>query len=199
MKQGIQECHRKHVLVPADNAANDIIVCRLHYITTVKQELNGAKASEETSTGEKTVVNSHSNEVPYKFAVNVKERQDKLSTMYWIPKLQKRPYKARFIAISSSCSTTELSKLFTSCLTAVKYRVIRYYEIVYFRSRKNTFWSIKNSGEVLSKLKSRGFRAPSLSTYDFSTVYTTLPHNLIKEKLLDLPSPSKKRYALFCL
>ena len=47
-------------------------------------------------------------------------------------------------------------------------------------------WSIKNSGEVLSKLKSRGFRATSLSTYDFSTLYTTLPHNLIKEKLDDL-------------
>ena len=25
-----------------------------------------------------------------------------------------------------------------------------------------------------------------MSTYDFSTFYTTLPHNLIKEKLLDL-------------
>ena len=48
------------------------------------------------------------------------------------------------------------------------------------------FWSIKNYGEVLSKLKDRGFQATSLSTYDFSTLYTTLPHNLIKEKLLDL-------------
>ena len=26
----------------------------------------------------------------------------------------------------------------------------------------------------------------SLSTYDFSTLYTTLPHNLIKHKLFDL-------------
>ena len=26
----------------------------------------------------------------------------------------------------------------------------------------------------------------SLSTYDFSTLYTTLPHNLIKDKLIDL-------------
>ena len=26
----------------------------------------------------------------------------------------------------------------------------------------------------------------SLSTYDFSTLYTTLPHNLIKDKLVDL-------------
>ena len=46
---------------------------------------------------------------------------------------------------------------------------------------------MKNSGEVLSKLKDRGFQATSLSTYDFSILYTTLPHNLIKEKkLLDL-------------
>ena len=29
-------------------------------------------------------------------------------------------YKARFIANSSSCTTTDLSKLLTSCLTAVK-------------------------------------------------------------------------------
>ena len=48
------------------------------------------------------------------------------------------------------------------------------------------FWSIKTSGEVLSKLKDRGFQATSLSTKDFFTLYTTLPHNLIKEKLLDL-------------
>ena len=26
----------------------------------------------------------------------------------------------------------------------------------------------------------------SLSTYDLSTLYTTLPHNLIKDKLIDL-------------
>ena len=48
------------------------------------------------------------------------------------------------------------------------------------------FWPIKNSGEVLSKLKDIGYQATSLSTYDFSTLYTTLSHNLIKEKLLDL-------------
>ena len=33
---------------------------------------------------------------------------------------------------------------------------------------------------------SRGFLASSLSIYDFSTIYTTLAHNLIKEKLTEL-------------
>ena len=97
-----------------------------------------------------------------------------------------KPYKARFIANSSSCTTTELSKLLTSCLTAVKKHVIKYCEKVYERSGKNLFWSIKNSGEILDKLKARDFNANSLSTYDFSTLYTNLPHNLIKDKLIDL-------------
>ena len=125
------------------------------------------------------------------FSVCVKEREDRFPTMYWLPKLHKRPYKARFIANSSSCTTTELSKLLTSCLTAIKNHVIRYCEKVYEMSI--LFWSIKNSGEVLNKLKSRGFRATSLSTYDFSTLYTTLPHNLIKEKLINLIERTFKR------
>ena len=39
---------------------------------------------------------------------------------------------------------------------------------------------------MLDKLKARDFNATSLSTYDFSTLYSTLPHNLIKDKLIDL-------------
>ena len=104
-----------------------------------------------------------------------------------------KPYKARFIANSSSCTTTELSKLLTLCLTAVKKHVIKFCEKVYERSGKNLFWSIKNSGEILDKLKARDFNATSLSTYDFSTLYTTLPHNLIKDKLIE---PSREKALL---
>ena len=59
-------------------------------------------------------------------------------------------------------------------------------EKVYERCGKNLYWSIKNSGAILDKLKARDFNATSLSTYDFSTLYTTKPHNLIKDKLIDL-------------
>ena len=38
--------------------------------------------------------------------------------------------KSRFIAKSSFCTTTELSKLLTSCLTAIKSHDIRYCETV---------------------------------------------------------------------
>ena len=56
------------------------------------------------------------------------------------------------------------------------------------------FRSIKKSGEVLSKLKSRDFSATTLSTYDFSTLYTTLPHNLIKEIRVDLIERAFKKF-----
>ena len=77
-------------------------------------------------------------------------------------------------------------KLLTSYLTAVEKHGIKFCEKVYERSGKNLFWSIKNSGEILDKLKARDFNATSLSTYDFSILYTALPHNLIKDKLIDL-------------
>ena len=98
-------------------------------------------------------MNGRCNHLALKFSVCVKKRQDRLPTMYWVPKLHKRPYKARFIANSGSCTTTELSRLLTSCLTAVKNHVIKYCEKVYERSGKNLFCSNKNSGGVLNKVE----------------------------------------------
>ena len=99
------------------------------------------------------IVGGHGCHRALHFGVKAKENQDKVPMLYWLPKLHKKPYKARFIANSSSCTTTELSKLLTSCLTAVKKHIIKYCEKVYERSGKNLFWSIKNSGEILDKLK----------------------------------------------
>ena len=82
--------------------------------------------------------------------------------------------------------TSELPKLLTSCLTAVKNHLFKYYDTCYERDGINRFWSIKNSNEVLNKLKSKGFRASTLSTYNFFTLYTTLPHHLLKHELIDL-------------
>ena len=54
-----------------------------------------------------------------------------------------KTYKAIFIANSCSCTTTELSELLTSCLTAVKKHVIKYCEKVYERSCKIYFGLLK--------------------------------------------------------
>ena len=116
----------------------------------------------------------------------VKITQRKLPTMYWIPKLHKTPYKARFIANSTSCTTTSISKLLISCLSKIKDHWQRYAEKAFENSQVNLFWSIKNSTEILDKLQKKRYLASTISTYDFSTLYTTLPHTLIKYKLSKL-------------
>ena len=114
LKQGIQEFHRKYVLFPADKAANNVVaVWRLHYINTLIQELGSTKTYEHTSIDEKFIVDNHCCHITSKFAMGISENQEKLPTLYWLPKLHKRPHKSRFIANSSSCTTTELSKLLT--------------------------------------------------------------------------------------
>ena len=40
--------------------------------------------------------------------------------------------------------------------------------------------------QFLDKLKARDFNVTSLSTYDFPTLFTTLPNTLIEDKLIDL-------------
>ena len=172
----------------------------MYYINTLKRELVDTDAYKlQPSLSERVIVDGHGCHTALHFGVKAKENQDKVPTLYWLPKLYKKPYKARFIANSSSCTTTELSKLLTSCLTAIKIHVIKYCEKVYERSGKNLFWSIKNSGEILDKLKARDFNATSLSTYDFSTLYTTLPHNSIKDKLLILLKEPSREKALLTL
>ena len=59
LKQGIQEYYRKYVLVPADKAANNVVVvCRLHYSNILKQELDGTRSYQEKDSDEMSVVNA---------------------------------------------------------------------------------------------------------------------------------------------
>ena len=93
----------------------------MYYINTLKRELVDTNAYKlQPSLSEKVIVDGHGCHTALHLGVKAKENQDKVPTLYWLPKLHTKPYKARFIANSSSCTTTELSKLLTSFLTAVK-------------------------------------------------------------------------------
>ena len=56
--------------------------------------------------------------------------------------------------------------------------ILRLYEFQFFAGYHSKFYCC---GLTLKLIKSK-----HLSTYDLSTLYTTLPHNLIKEKLTEL-------------
>ena len=121
------------------------------------------------------------------FGVNTQDENVDLPSLYWIPKLHKDPYKQRFIAGSAKCSTKPLSILLTSILTTVKDGLKKYCDVIYSRSGINQMWILKNSKELLENLNSNSL-APvhSIKTYDFSTLYTTIPHSKLKSRLTEL-------------
>ena len=91
------------------------------YINTLKREPVDTNAYKlQPSLSERVIVDGHGCHTALHFSVKAKENQDKSPTLYRLPILHKKHYKAKFIANSSSCLTTELSKLLTSCLSAVK-------------------------------------------------------------------------------
>ena len=91
--------------------------------------------------------------------------------------MHKNPYKHRFIAGSSKCSTKPLSILLTKLLTHIKQGLQKYCETSYSRSGVNQMWILKNSKELLEHLQSPNFNhISSIKSFDFSTLYTTIPH-----------------------
>jgi hypothetical protein len=110
-----------------------------------------------------------------------------LPYLYWIPTLHKNPYKHRYIAGSNKCSTKPLSLLLTNILTAEKEKLQTYCATIYARSGINQMWILKNSKELLANLKTQNFsQIKSIKIYDLSTLYTTIPHDKLKSRLLDM-------------
>ena len=94
------------------------------------------------------------------------------------------PYKHRFIAGSSKCSTKPLSNLLTKLLTHIKQGLQKYCETSYSRSGVNQMWILKNSKELLEHLQSPNFNnITSIKSFDFSTLYTTIPYQKLKSRL----------------
>ena len=92
--------------------------------------------------------------------------------------------KHRFITGSSKCTTKQLSSLLTKILTVAKTGLERYCNIKTSHTGVNNMWILKNSTNLLSSLRHLGVhRATSVQTFDFSTLYTSLPHDLLKSRM----------------
>ena len=63
---------------------------------------------------------------------------------------------------------------------------MKYIGTAFSNSYVNYYWYITNSSEVIEKLRLRNFQGSQVSYFDFSTLYTPLPHDLIKAKVLSL-------------
>ena len=119
------------------------------------------------------------------YHIVVKPELECLPSFYWLPKLHKQPYGNRFIAASYRCTTKPLSRLLTSCLNTIINHFRQYCNGIYCRTGVNCFWVIENSQQVLSTLKKINYfsSAKHCDSYDFSTLYTSIPHDSLKQAM----------------
>ena len=130
----LKELHSKYVLVPADKAANNVIVvCKKYYLQVVLRELTTTITYEHIEKDSGTVVAEHLSFLLGR-RFNIQPEFRYLPSFYWLPKLHKQPYGTRFIAASNKCTTKPLSKLLTGCLNVISYHFKQYCSGIYSRT-----------------------------------------------------------------
>ena len=199
MKDTLRRLH-DFVLVPADKAAKNVTVaCKRYYIETLIKELgiNTTNISPNSTYIPSTdsfneILQSHCKFIE-SVGLEMSEENKNHPYLYWTPKLHKVPFKHPFIAGSSKCATKDLSCLLTKVLTTVKDGLIRCNNTKTSYSGVNSMWIVKNSTSLLSSLDQLDIHtATSVQTYDFSTLYTSIPHNLLKYRITALIHNSLK-------
>ena len=184
----LQNIQSKFVLVPIDKAANNVcIICKRFYVEVILKEIGvlgeGNSTYLHTNLSKEHII--HEN-VDYgnHLKMNVGDKELDLPTMYWIPKKHKQPTGKRFIIASKHCSTKQLSTTVSTVFKMIYKQVENFHRNAKFLSNYNKFWVLQNSNPVIHSLNviNKKCNAKSISTFDFSTLYTKLPHDkLIKE------------------
>ena len=112
----LADLHNRYVIVPADKASNNVVfVCKTYYFEFLQRELDLddsiSKSTYQRTAFSKDEILANRRLVFSSFSIDTVGKDTGLPLLYWIPKLHKDPYKQRFIAGSSSCSTKPLFKL----------------------------------------------------------------------------------------
>ena len=184
----LRRLHENFVLVPIDKTSSNIpIICKRFYVETILQEIGHIGDGNYTYVNvEKTKEEIVDENVEYteRSGFKVDEREKDLPIMYWIPKMHKVPTASRFIIASQQCSTKQISKSVSNAFKLIFHQIQNFHKKAKFLRNYNKFWVLQNIEPVLDIIKriNRKKSAKSITTYDFSTLYTKIPHTkLIKE------------------
>ena len=182
----LRDLQDKYVIVPVDKAAGNLaLICKRHYASVLVKELGLLDHSPsltytkiENSTPS-DIVDKNIRDLNNLGFSDIPNENECLPKMYWIPKNHKTPIKERFIVASPVCSIKPLAKSLTSIFRVFFKQIEAYNAKCRFFSGVNTFWVIQNNKPVTESIKRLNARnkGTSISTFDFSTLYTKIPHD----------------------
>ena len=154
----LKTLQEKFVIVPVDKASNNFaFICKNFYINRMNKELGitdsniiGNDVYTPCNDKLKNVIDRQVKDLK-DFHINVQKDQLKLPLLYFNSKQHKNPYKERFIAGASKCTTKTLSIEVSLILKELKSHFKNYCNTIFKRSGIKYFWSIENSNEFLTK------------------------------------------------
>ena len=134
------------------------------------------------------IVQQQADYLKKKFNLEVPTESKLLPHIYWLPKLHKNPVKFRFIIAASNCSIKPLSKAITKIFKLFYKQIETYNTKSQFYNSIKTFWVIQNNENVIKSIEKLNCRnsAKSIKTFDFSTLYTKIPHHELLDVLSEL-------------
>ena len=190
VKTALSDLHNNFVLAPIDKAANNVsFICKRFYAETLLKEFgiigNSSKTYQKIHDNKTSIVNKFVQDIKSLFSLVVNDSMKVLPTPYWLPKMHKTPIGSRFIIASKYCAIKEISKKVTAAFKLIYKAVECYHQKSQHYSGINSFWVIQNNSSVINAINKLGKRnaAKSINTYDFSTLYTNIPHDKLIQTL----------------
>lgn len=194
VRNNLKRLQDKFVIVPIDKASGNVaFICKRFYARVIFEELglNQVDGSETYTAVDEdcdSITSRHKSFLRDKFGQSSLDASDKLPSIYWLPKLHKSPVKFRFIIAAPECSIKPLARSITSIFKLFQQQIRKYNEISSFYSGIKTFWVIQDNKPVLDTMKhvNRYRKARTIETFDFSTLYTKIPHDKLTDVLCKL-------------
>ena len=175
------------VTVPIDKAQNNIaFICKRFYAEVINKELNSTTYT-KVDTNIENIINNHTQFLSSKKII-LEEDFKQLPRIYWTPKMHKTPVGSRFIIGNPRSSLKPLTKDITAISKRFFQNLTNYYNKIKYMTGINHFWIVHNNNklvEYIDKTNQRG-KAKTIATYDFSSLYTNIPHEKLLSVLEDI-------------
>ena len=105
----LREFQKKFVIVTA--SINFTFICKKFYVSRILKEITGSNTYSKSLRASNDIRDKVSN-FSKTFGIEVENESKQLPSMYWIPKMLKKPIGAKFIIASKKCTTNVSPKLF---------------------------------------------------------------------------------------
>ncbi|KAF8374323.1 hypothetical protein PRIPAC_80752 [Pristionchus pacificus] len=183
----VAELHRDFVITMVDKASgNYAITCKQLYLQFMEKELNTQSTDGKTYEikDQADPVNIKINHEKFTRSFGIPpQTEGNLPKIYGIPKMHKNPIKFRFITGAHDSTLKPLSVELQRILRFLHGHFRRYCNNITSHDKINRFFSIQNTFRVVQQLSTIQNKNSKIFCADFSSLFTNLPHDVVKEKI----------------